>query len=213
MILYGSTMSPFVRKALAFAHEKAIELELKQLPIQSPDPDFRKVSPFGKMPALADGDFGVADSSAIVAYFDALKPEPALVPVDPKARATTIWFEEFADTILCEAVLTMFFNRIVSPRFMKQPGNETAAMQAEREKLPPVLAYIERSLPESGHLVEDRLTLADIAVACPLVNLDHLGIAIDPALYPRTRAFAERMHARASFAPYIAKEKAFFARG
>jgi len=71
MILYGSTMSPFVRKVAAYAAEKGIELELQPTGFPNPSPEFRAASPFGKMPALVDGDYSLADSSAIIHYLEA----------------------------------------------------------------------------------------------------------------------------------------------
>ena len=97
MILYGSSMSPFVRKVLAFAAEQGTELELKPMGLGSTDPDFLRASPFRKMPALTDGDFAISDSSAIIHYLDALHPEAKLIPTEPRARARTIWFDEFGD--------------------------------------------------------------------------------------------------------------------
>ena len=85
MIVYGSSLSPFVRKVVAFAAEKGIELELKPVAPGSQDPDFREASPFGKMPGFRDGDFAISDSSAIVAYLDAIRPEPNLIPTEPRA--------------------------------------------------------------------------------------------------------------------------------
>ncbi len=211
MIIFGATMSPFVRKALAFAAEKGVEVTSKPVGLGSNNPEFRAASPFGKIPALSDGDFTLADSSAIVHYLEALHPDPALIPVTPQARATTIWWDEFADTILTATGGKMFFNRVVSPRFLKRPGDLAAADKAEAEELPPILAYIERMLPDSGFLVENRLTLADIAVASPFANLAHAGHAIDAARYPRTLAFATRMLARPSFAATVAAETAALA--
>jgi glutathione S-transferase len=75
-----------------------------------------------------------------------------------------------------------------------------------------LLDYIERVLPESGYLVEDRLTLADIAIASPFANLRHLDIDIDAVRRPRLAAFAERMLSRPSFASYIEGETAFLER-
>ena len=55
MILYGSTMSPFVRKVAAFATEKGIDYELRATSLNDPDPEFRAASPFGKKPRSSAG--------------------------------------------------------------------------------------------------------------------------------------------------------------
>ena len=212
MIVYGSSLSPFVRKVVAFATEKGIEIELKPVQPGSADPEFREASPFGKMPGFRDGDFAISDSSAIVAYLEAVKPEPNLIPTDPRARARAIWFDEYSDTILFACGGKMFFNRIVGPRFLGVPGDEEIARKAECEELPPLLDYLEGAIPESGWLVEDRLTLADISVASPFANLQHLNVAIDPARHPKVRAFVERILARPSFAPMIEQESRFLER-
>ena len=212
MIVYGSSMSPFVRKVLAFAAEKDIELETRPLGLGSDDPEFRQASPFGKIPALRDGDFGISDSTAIIAYLDALKPEPELIPAEPKARARTIWYEEFGDTILAACGTKMFFNRVVAPRFLKRDGDLAAADKAERDELPPILDYIEKVLPKSGWLVEDRLTLADIAVASPFANFRHLGLDLGLERRPKLAAFIDRMLERPSFKSWVDRETAFLAR-
>jgi glutathione S-transferase len=210
MILYGSSLSPFVRKVLAYAGEKGIELELQPTGIGDPNPEFRKASPFGKMPAFSDGDYHLADSSAIIHYLEAKSPDLVLIPADPELRGKTIWYDEFADTILAGCGAKMFFNRVVAPLFMKREGDLEAADLAEREELPKVLDYIETVAPdEGGYLVGDSLTLADIAVASPFANLIHLDVQVDPARWPRTAAFTKRILSRPSFAPWIEREAAF----
>jgi glutathione S-transferase len=212
MIVYGSSLSPFVRKVVAFAAEKGIEVEVKPVGPGSQDPEFREASPFGKMPGFRDGDFAISDSSAIVAYLDAIRPEPNLIPTEARARARTIWFDEYSDTILFACGGKIFFNRIVGPRFMGIPGDEEVARKAECDELPPLLDYLESAIPESGYLVEDRLTLADISVASPFANLRHLNVVIDPARHPKVLAFVERMLARPSFAGMIEQEARFLER-
>jgi glutathione S-transferase len=117
MILYGSPISPFVRKVLVFAAEKGIELELVPVGIGDPNPAFNACSPFRKMPALSDGDFSISDSTAIVTYLEAKQPAPGLIPTDAQGRARTVWFDEFGDTIAASAAGKVFFNKIVAPRF------------------------------------------------------------------------------------------------
>jgi glutathione S-transferase len=212
MILYGSSLSPFVRKTMAFLSEKGLKAELKPVIFQDKDPGFRGASPFGKMPGFRDGDFAISDSTAIITYIEAKHPEPALLPAEPESRARTIWYEEFADTILVATMGKVFFNRIVSPMFLGTPGDLAAAETAEKDEFPPLIDYLERVMPDSGHLVEDRLTLADLAVASPFVNFGHCGITVDASTHPKTAAFVDAMLARPSFAPIVAQEKQFFAR-
>ena len=213
MILYGSSLSPFVRKVLAFAGEKGIELELRPSGLQEKDPDFLEASPFRKMPAFRDGDYTLADSSAIVHYLEAKQPQPALIPADAKLRGKAIWFDEFADTILVSCGAKIFFNLIVAPRFLGLPGDPEAARQAELNDLPPILDYLEKTVPdEGGYLVGDALTLADISVASPFANFRHTNTKVCPERYPRTVAYVDRILARPSFAPWVEREAAMLSK-
>jgi glutathione S-transferase len=212
MILYGSSFSPYVRKTMAYLAEKGLSAELKPVRFQDQDPAFRQASPFGKMPGFSDGDFAISDSTAIITYLEAKHPKPPLIPTEPRARARTVWYEEFADTILIATMGKVFFNRVVSPRFLGREGDLALADMAAKDEFPPLVDYVETIIPASGYLVEDRLTLADLAVASPFVNFAHCGITVDSARHPRTAAYVEGILSRPSFAGVVAGEKAFLAR-
>jgi len=213
MILYGSSLSPFVRKVLAFAAEKGIELQLEATGPFNPSAEFLEASPFRKMPALRDGNYTLADSSAIIHYLEAKYPERPLIPADPEPRGKTIWYDEFGDTIVCACGAKIFFNKIVAPRFLGRPGDDAAAASAESNELPPILDYLEKNVPgEGGYLVGDELTLADIAVASPFANFRHTRTHVDPERYPRTVAYVERILARPSLSTWIERETQFLAR-
>jgi glutathione S-transferase len=215
MILYGSSLSPFVRKVIAFAAEKGIALDIEPTGVTpgQQSAEFLEASPFRKMPAFADGDYTLADSSAIAHYLEAKFPEPALIPGEAQARGKVIWFDEFADTVLNACGAKMFFNRVVAPLFLKRPGDLQVAEAAQRDDLPPILDYLERVVPEpGGYLVGDRLTLADISVASPFANLAHLGCEIDGQRHGRVMAYVTSILERPSFAPWIEREKAFLAK-
>ena len=215
MILYGSSLSPFVRKVLAFAGEKGITLDLEptgRAPGQHSD-EFLEASPLRKMPALRDRDFTLADSSAIIHYLEALQPDPNLIPLEPQARGRTIWFDEFADTVLNGCGAKMFYNRVVLPRFMGREGDEQVAATAERDELPPLLDYLDRVVPEPGEfLVGGRITLADISIASGFANLAHMGCVRDSDRHARVYAYVDSILARPSFAEWIERETAFMAR-
>jgi len=209
MIIYGSSLSPFVRKVLAFAGEKGVEVELQGSGFPNHSEEFLEASPFRKMPALRDGDYTLADSSAIVHYIEPAHPEPALIPADAKLRGKTIWFEEFADTVLFSCGAKIFFNLIVAPRFMGRPGDLQAAKDAELNELPPLLDYLETVVPgDGGFLVGDRITLADLAVAGPFANFRHTGTKVCSERYPRTLAYVDRILARPSLAHWVERETA-----
>ncbi len=213
MILYGSSLSPFARKVLAFAAEKEIELELQPTGFPNHSAEFLEASPFRKMPAFRDSDYTLADSSAIIHYLEAKFPDPALIPSDARLRGKTIWYEEFADTIACAAVGKIFFNRIVAPRFMGREGDLEAAAACERDDLPPMPDYLEKVVPDGeGYLVGGSLTLADIAVASPFANFRHTNTQVDPERYPRTFAYVERILARPSYAQWVERETAFLSK-
>jgi glutathione S-transferase len=206
LILYGAPVSPFVRKVLAFAAEKGVALELVPIGLGDQNPDFLSASPFRKMPGFRDGDFCISDSTAIVTYIEAKHPEPALLPADPAGRARAIWYDEFADTILVAAAGPIFFNRVVSPKFMGKPGDDAAAAKGEAD-MTPICDYLEGVIPPSGFLLGDTLTLADISVASPFVNASHAGYIPDATDYPRLTAYLAMMHARPSFADWIRRER------
>ncbi len=217
MIIYGSSLSPFVRKVLVYASEKRLTLELVAAGLGRGGPDFMAASPFGKIPGFrdpgADGgkDFCISDSTAIIAYLEAKYPESPLIPSDPIGRARTVWFEEFADTILFAMGAKIFFNRFVGPKVLKTGGDENIAAAAVAQELPPMLDYLEGVVPPSGFLVADRLTVADIAVASPFVNLGHVDVMVDPARWPKAAAYLAGIHARPSFARLIAAEQSMVA--
>ncbi len=206
MIVFGNSLSPFVRKVLVFAAEKNVSLETRPVVPGADDPKFRAASPFGKIPAFSEGDYSLCDSSAIVHYLEAKHPTPTLIPVDAETRGRVIWFDEFADTILVQPVGKIFFNRVVA-NLLGRPSDPAAADEAQANELPPVLAWLETQIPASNFLVGDMLTLADISVGAMLVNLGHTGTAPDASKYPKLAAYSESILSRPSFAKMIAGER------
>ena len=94
----------------------------------------------------------------------------------------------------------------------KEP-DETAIQKAIDDDLPPRLDYLEGQLGERPHLVGDRLTIGDVAVASMFVNLHHAGEKVDPKRWPKLAKFVATHHERPSFAPLIAEERSFFGVG
>lgn len=194
MKIYGALLSPFVRKVVVALVEKGVVHELVAVPPGSSRPEFAEASPFGKIPALRDGDFTLADSSAILHYIEAKHPSLALIPADPQARGTAVWWEEFADTVLGAAALKVLFNRLVGPKIRKLPFDENVALQGEAE-LPAILDHLEAAVPDHGWLAGD-FSIGDIAVASALRSMVYVGHGPDAAARPRTAAWYARVTSR-----------------
>ena len=208
MQLYGSSFSPFVRKVLAFAAEKGIKLHVSAVRPGDPDPAFRACSPFGKIPRLSRRRFRARrfERDRRLSRRDEARAEP-----DP-GRAARAGADDLVRRVRRYDPHRLRRQDVLQPHrraaLLRRPGDEAVAAAAEKDELPPILDHLESVAPESGFLVEDRLTLADIAVASPFVNLGHLGVAPDPARHPKLAAYVGRILARPSFAPWIEKEKA-----
>lgn len=212
MILLGADISPFVRKVLVVAREKGIPLEHRPInPTTSDDPQFLAASPFRKIPALVDGDFHLADSTAIVTYLESRFPDRPVLPADTRERAKAVWFEEMADTVMFPAGQKIFFNRVILPKFLGRAGDMAAADEAQATMLPPVYAYLESVVPADGFLVGMSLTIADIAVTSMLVNMHLCAAGVDAGGFPRLAAYYARIAARPSFAAQIDANRAALA--
>ena len=209
MKLYGFPLSPFVRKVMVAAREKGLEYELVPANPSQPSEEFLKVSPFSKIPALSDGDFCLADSTAIVTYLEAKHPEPPLLPAEPKARGRAIWFEEVADTVLIPAGAPIVVNRFLKPHIFGTEGDEEAAKAGEQAVLKP-LDYLEGELGQDGWL-GDAFTIGDLSVACTIKTLGYTGWSIDSARYPKLAAWYDRVCGRAAWQQAAAEESAIFA--
>jgi glutathione S-transferase len=71
--LYGNPISPFSRKAMVIAHELGLKLELIVPTPPYGTPEYRRINPLGKIPALVlDDGSAVFDSPVICEYLNQL---------------------------------------------------------------------------------------------------------------------------------------------
>ena len=207
--VYGVPISPFVRKVRVAMAEKGIAYDLDPVVPVNVSPEYRKISPLGKVPAFRDGDKTLADSSVIIAYLERTHPNPPLYPSDPYEYARALWFEEYADGGLLTIIgPKIFFQKIVAPRFFNQKTDEAVVKKAVEEELPPMLDYLESQLaPGASTLVGKQFTVGDIGVASQFVNLSHAGYGVDTKRWPKLAAYLAAVHERPSFRPLIAEER------
>jgi len=216
LIVYGGSVSPFVRKVRVMLAEKGVAYELDQVNPFAPPPEFLRISPLKRIPVLRDTDLPepntLPDSSVICDYLEHRFPEPKLYPADPFERARALWYEEYADTSLAQSIGPgLFFERVIKKMLSQQP-DESICATALTDKIPPVFDYLEKEIGDREFLVGEAFSIADIAVGTMLVNFEHAGETPDPKRWPKLAAFMKRIHDRPSFKACIEEERPFVAR-
>lgn len=185
--IYGVPISVHTRKVIVAAIEKGLPYENDAVIPFHPPAGWSSLSPTGKIPAMTDGKVTLADSTVICAYLDRTYPERPLYPADTEGYVQTLWFEEYADgTIFRELIHGLFFNQVIRPKILNQPGDQAAVDAILNDTVPAVFGYLESSLA-GVHLAAGRFTLADIALASNLINFHYLGHTIDRR-YPKLAA-------------------------
>jgi glutathione S-transferase len=209
LLVYGSPVSPFVRKVLAFAIEKGAGFDVEPVNIMDPPDWFAEISPMKRIPVLRDRTIGtegakgtIADSSAICAYIDKKHTNPKLYPSAPFDFGHALFIEEYADTVLAPAAglgifRPVFFNMMAG----KEPDVETARKTWAND-LPPILDHLESQLGDADWFAPATVSIADIAVVCCFMQIELVAHApLDN--WPALKAHYERMNARPSIAgPY-----------
>jgi len=209
--LLGAFGSPFVRKAYVALTEKGIRFEHEQVIPFNVSPEYRKISPLGKIPAFQDGDKTLADSSVIIAYLERTHPQPALYPSDAYDYARALWYEEYGDGGLAPVLgAKVFFPKVVAPRFFNQPANAAEIQKVVDTEVPPLLEYLEGEIGDKEYLVGNKFSIADIGIATIFVNYGFAGYGVDAKRWPKLAAYVNRILSRPSFKGVVDKEKAAF---
>jgi len=212
--VYGAGPSPFVRKVRVALAEKGVSYELDPIIPMNVPPEYKQISPLGKIPAYRDGDRTLADSSVICAYVERTHPTPPLYPSDPYEYAKALWFEEYGDSGLAPIMgPKIFFQKIVGPRFLGQTTDEAVVRKAVDEELPPLFDYLEGQIGTGDTIVGGRFSIADIGLATQFVNLHHSGFGIDATRWPRLARYIAAVLGRPSFKTVIDEERATFGIG
>jgi glutathione S-transferase len=134
-------------------------------------------------------------------------PEKPLYPADAGDYARALFGEEYGDTALVQACGTVFFQKFVAPLFMNTPTDEAAVKKALDEDIPKAISWIDKQVTGKKFFVGDRLTVADIALCSPLVNLGHGQGDFDRKKFKEYARYSDAILARPSFASVIKEER------
>jgi glutathione S-transferase len=214
LVIYGSPVSPFVRKVAGVCIAKGVPYEVEAINVFDPPQWFRDISPMKRIPVLRDRSVAeeglagtIADSSAICAFIEKKHPTPALYPEIPMALGEALFIEEYADTALAMAGGLGIFRPIF---FAVSKGEEPGldkARDAWANQLPPIFDVLEARLGGRAFFAGDALSIADITVATVLMQV---ALVAETPLdrWPGLAAHYAAMQALPLIAePYAAAEK------
>lgn len=206
--LYGAPLSPFVRKARLCLLEKGLDYVLEVVMPFTPPEWYLQLNPLGRIPALKDTELTLADSSVICQYLEEAYPDTARLYGDTAAeRARIRWLEKYADYELApHTTFGIFRNRVLKPS-SGHPCNEESVQAALDQKLPPHFDYLEHQLEQKAYFMGDQLSMADLAVACQLINMEHGGEVVDANRWPALASHYARIKTLASVESILPSEQ------
>jgi glutathione S-transferase len=150
------------------------ELQLLDMKVgEHLQPEFLAINPFGKVPAIADGDFLLWESGAILLYL-----------ADKYAEVKTL--EERA--IASQWVL--FANATLGPGLFGEENRE--------KETPRLLGGINKIVESQSYIAGDKFTVSDVAVAA-ILGYAILFIKISYADYPAIDAYMKRISDRPAY--------------
>lgn len=207
LILHGVPLSPFVRKTRVVMAEKNLNYDMQTVVPYVTREDYVSINPLRRIPALQDGDIIICDSAVICDYLETGHPQPPLYPTQPADRARCLWLEKYADYELAPAsTFRVFFQHIVQPTLGKQADPEIIS-DAIDNRIPPHMDYLETQLAAQQWFVKDQFSMADIAIACQLINLQHAGYQLEQQRWPGLHSHLQRFCARTSVASLLTEEQ------
>lgn len=170
------------------------ELEVLPFPPRIFARDYLKVNSLGTVPYFVDGDTEMTESVAICQYLVERyqRHDFGLQPAHPEYGAYLNW--------LHHADATLTFPQTIAMRYyVLEPSPEKQGVADDYRKWYIArLRRLDRHLESRDYLVDDRFTIADIAIAYALYLGKSLGF--EQQYQPQTLAYLQRMMARPAFA-------------
>jgi glutathione S-transferase len=195
MILYDMALSPNAKRARIGLAETGAPFEKREVNLlagQQKTPEYRRVHPLGRIPALDDGGVVVWESGAILLYLADRFPEAGLMPRPLAERGQVYQWLTFGETNIHAYMGPMGFQML-----RKAPeARDQGILDRGRKRMPEVLAVLDRQLAGKEYVV-GAFSIADCACAPWLDTAPALGIDLTP--YANVERWLGRMRARPSW--------------
>ncbi len=158
MKLYGAIASPYVARVVMFAKIKGVDLPLSEAPgggIKSPE--YLKLNPIGKMPALEVDGKGIGESTIICDYLEDVYPQKSGLPKDPFDRARSRLVGRIVDLYLSPQFRPLFTQ-------MNPATRDPAALETAGKEIAKAYGYLEQAMGPGPFCVGTTPTFGDCAL-------------------------------------------------
>jgi glutathione S-transferase len=185
-----STYSRRVRIALL---EKKIPHELVEVDMvarKHRSPEYLALNPYGRVPTLEEDGFVLYESTAILEYLELTRPDPPLVPSDPRGRALVAMHVKLCDIQLARQTGAIIFPK----RFLPKERWDEKTMEQAKKEIEKHLEILETQLGKKEFLVGDKYGMVEVCYT-PFVQFFPLMEVSPP---PAVAAWVERMLSRDS---------------
>jgi len=197
---YGSG-SPYSWRVQLLLEEKGLPYEPVLLSFQKGDhkaAEHLARHPHGKVPALADGDVALYESTAIVEYLEERYQEPLFLPRDPTRRGHVrieeIEATEYFGGKFRDLARQVFF----TPAAERNPGAIACAQAGVRHEIERLEARASRRRG-AWIMSDDGPTRADVTWIPFIEIAARAGVDLDSQHTPWLHAWRDRMRARPSY--------------
>jgi glutathione S-transferase len=171
MKLYNLNLSNFATKSRLVVYEKGLDIEMAPIPGgQLSSPEYAKVNPLGKTPALDVDGLVIPESEVINEYLEEKFPNPPLLPKSPEGRARVRIMTRFHDLYLEPPLRALFGQMNPKTRDEKVVGEKATDFKHR-------LGQLDKMLADGGYACGSDFTLADCALAPTMFFATNLGPA------------------------------------
>lgn len=193
--IYGVPISVHTRKVIVVAIAKGLPHEvIPVVPVvpDNPPANWRELSPAGKIPALTDGDFTIADSAAICGYLERLHPDRPVYPRSPREYGLALSLEQYAGILFRDVVQPLFYEVFVRPKVHNMPTDQGKIAAVLAQAVPETFGYLD-GVAGGEFLAGKVMSVADIAVASNLITYQYIGFDLYRSRFPRLAALVDRV--------------------
>ena len=198
LTLFGDPRSSYTRTVRMALAEKGVAYTLQTCAPHSPE--ILAVHPFGRVPALRDGEITLFETSAIVRYLDECFGSAAtLLPGSILARASCEQWVSAVNAYLYDTMVRRYVLQYLFPRgAASQP--DRGVIDTALKEMPAQLAALDKAYGAGDWLAGGALSMADLFVAPILAYVERMpeGPSLLAAV-PNVRRAQATLRARASF--------------